>query len=146
MKSKERRSIWPWIALGAAALVVLVFLGSFVWRMVNPPVLPYVESEGPHAVIQVNVVNASGLNGAGRRTLEFLRKRGFDVVELSTAGVLLDSSVVIDRVGDRASALKVALVLGVADSLVISNIDSMLFVRSSVIIGKDLPSLTPFSE
>jgi hypothetical protein len=146
VRSEERRSVWPWLALGAAAVVVLIFLGSFVWRMLNPPVLPYVESEGPRAVIQVNVANASDVNGAGKRTLEFLRERGFDVVELSTASKLLDSSVVIDRVGDRASALKVALVLGIADSLVISDMDSMLFVRSSVIIGKDLQTLTPFAK
>ena len=146
MSAERRRPIWPWIALGAAGLVVLVFLGSFVWRMLNPPILPYVESEGPMAVIQVDVRNASGKNRAGRSAMAFLRERGFDVVEISTSPEQVDSSMVIDRVGDRTSALKVARSLGIADTLVVSEIDSMLFVRASVILGNDLQKLTPFLQ
>jgi hypothetical protein len=140
----RKRTIWPLIGLGTASAVVLLFLGSFVWRLLNPPVSPYVESDTTHQVIQMDVVNASGTNGAGRQTMMFLRERGFDVVELSTARQLETHSFVIDRVGDRQSALKVADVLGIADSLVRSDIDSMLFVRASVVLGKDLVTLQPF--
>lgn len=146
MSNDRKRSLWPWVALSGAALVVLVFLGSFVFRLLNPPIVPYVESEGPMAVIQVEVSNASGMNRAGRVVMEFLRERGFDVVEISTAGIIADSSMVIDRVGDRTSALKVARSLGIADTLVVSEIDSMLFVRSSVVLGKDLGRLLPFLD
>ncbi len=140
----RKRSIWPLLALGAASAVVLLFLGSFIWRLLNPPVSPYVESDADRSVIQIDVVNASGKNGAGRKTLMFLRERGFDVVELSTAAQLQSQSVVIDRVGDRQTALKVATVLGIQDSLVVSDIDSMLFVHASVVLGKDLVALEPF--
>ncbi|MGA0833570.1 MAG: LytR C-terminal domain-containing protein [Candidatus Kapaibacteriota bacterium] len=139
-------SLWAWIALGGAGMVVLAGAAIFVWRLLNPPVIPYVETEGPRMVIQVDVVNASNVSRAGKRVMEFLRERGFDVVELSTATELADSSMVIDRLGDRTSALKVATVLGIADSMVVSNLDSMLFVRASVIVGKDLRSLEPFTE
>lgn len=140
------RGVWWLVALGLAALVVLVLLGSLVWRLLNPPVSPYVEAEGSTHVIQVDVVNAAGYNGAGRRVLTFLRDRGFDVVEISTAASHRNRSSVIDRVGDRQSALKVAHVLGIADSMVVSDIDSMLFVRASVVIGKDLMVLKPFAD
>ena len=146
MSRGTRRAVWPWIALAVATAIVLVFLGSFVWRLFNPPVLPFVESEGEQVVIQVEVVNASGVDRAGRRTMEFLRERGFDVVELSTASASHDTSLIIDRVGDRTSALKVAKVLGIADSVVYSDLDSMLFVRASVVIGKDLQRLHPFRD
>ena len=146
MSRKGRRAVWPWIALAVATAVVLIFLGSFLWRLFNPPVRPWVESEGEHVVIQVDVVNASGVDRAGRQTMEFLRERGFDVVELSTAPSPLDTSVIVDRVGDRTSALKVAKVLGIADSVVFSDLDSMLFVRASVVIGKDLQRLHPFGD
>ena len=146
MSRRTRRAFWPWIALAGAAVVVLVFLGSFLWRLVNPPVKPWVESEGEHVVIQVDVVNASGVDRAGRRTMEFLRERGFDVVELSTSPTLQDTSVIVDRIGDRTSALKVATVLGIADSVVYSDLDSMLFVRASVVLGTDLQRLQPFDE
>lgn len=139
-------SVWAWLALAGAGVVVLAGAAIFVWRMLNPPVIPYVETEGPRMVIQVDVVNASNVRGAGRKTLEYLRERGFDVVELSTAPQAVDSSMVIDRLGDRTSALKVASVLGIADSMVISDLDSMLFVRASVVLGKDLRTLEPFIE
>lgn len=139
-------SVWAWLALAGAGVVVLAGAAIFVWRMLNPPVIPYVETEGPRMVIQVDVVNASNVRGAGRKTLEYLRERGFDVVELSTAPQAVDSSMVIDRLGDRTSALKVASVLGIADSMVISGLDSMLFVRASVVLGKDLRTLEPFKE
>jgi hypothetical protein len=48
-------------------------------------------------------------------------------------------------VGDRQSALKIAHILGIPDSLVVSQIDSMLFVRASVILGNDLTNLQPFN-
>ncbi len=146
MSGERRRRFWPWILVIVAGLVVVVFLGSFVWRMLNPPVQPYVESDGQITVIQVNVVNASGRNGAGRQALEYLRERGFDVVELASSSSLQDSSTIIDRIGDRASALKIASVLGLPDSLVVTGIDSMMFVHASVVLGKDLTTLKPFEE
>ena len=144
MSGDRQRKVWPWVALGVATVVVLIFLGLLIWRMLNPPIVPYVETETNNEVIQINVVNAARRDGAGRHTMEYFRKRGFDVVELSNAPYEADTSYVIDRVGDRTSALKVARVIGIADSVVISDIDSMLFVRATVVLGKDLDKLKPF--
>lgn len=139
------RKVWPLLALGAAGVVVLLFLVSFVWRMLNPPVTPFVESDAGEHVIQLDVVNASGISGAGRSTMMYLRDRGFDVVELATT-TPQSRSQVIDRLGDRQSALKLAHVLGISDSMVVSKIDSMLFVRASVVLGKDVQTLAPFEN
>lgn len=146
MNGERQRRFWPWILVIVAGLVVMVFLSSFVWRMLNPPVQPFVESDGEITVIQIHVVNASGRNGAGRRVMEYLRERGFDVVELASTSTQQDSSMIIDRIGDRASALKIASVLGMPDSLVVAGIDSMMFVHASVVIGTDLGTLKPFEE
>lgn len=146
MMIAERRKIWPWILIGLASLVVLIFLGFFVWRMIHPPIEPFVETDGHQVVIQVEVVNASGVNGAGRVTMDYLRERGFDVVELATDPMKRERSVVVDRLGDRISATRVAKVLGIPDTLVVSEIDSMRFLRASVIIGADLKTLEPFRD
>lgn len=146
MKGRSARTVWPVVALSIGALVVLVFLVAFVWRLFHPPVTPFVESDDQQHVILLDIVNASGKNGAGRSTMTYLRERGFDVVEISTGTELAARTMVIDRMGDRQSALKVAKVLGVSDSMVVSQIDSMLFVRASVILGKDLLMLTPFAD
>ncbi len=146
MMGVGRRKIWPWIAIGLASVVVLVLLGFFVWRMIHPPVEPYVESEGEAVVIQVEVVNASGINGAGRRVMNYLRERGFDVVELGTAQEKRERSIVVDLMGDRISATRVAAVMGIPDSMVVSEIDSMRFLRASVILGNDASTLEPLRD
>ena len=97
-------------------------------------------------MIQVEVVNASGRSGAGRQVMEFLRQRGFDVVEIGNDTSRPRRSSVIDRVGDRTSARKVAQSLGIADSLITTDLDSMRFLQSSIIIGADLDNLEPFAE
>lgn len=142
----RRRVIWPWALIGVLGLAVAVLLGSFVSRMFNPPVSALVEHDGPPTVIQVDIVNAAGMPGAGRQTMTYLRERGFDVVDISSATSPRAQSAVIDRLGDRTSALAIARVLGIADTLVISDIDSMMFIRASVILGKDYAQLNPFTN
>ena len=142
----ERKPLWPWVVMIALAVVVLVAVASLVWRFVNPPVSPLTNEEDPRSVIQVEVVNASGRPGAGRKVMEFLRLRGFDVVEIGNDTARPRRSVVIDRVGDRTSARKVAQSLGVADSLITTDLDSMRFLQSSIIIGSDLDNLEPFAD
>jgi hypothetical protein len=48
--------------------------------------------------------------------------------------------------GDFASAKKVAKVFGIADSLIVTEIDSSLFVRTSIVIGQDYPKLPFFNQ
>jgi len=57
--------------------------------------------------------------------------RNFDVVEVGNFSEILPNTKIIDRVGDFASAKKVAKALGIADSLITTNIDSTLFVRNT---------------
>jgi hypothetical protein len=78
--------------------------------------------------------------------MEFLRQRGFDVVEIGNDTARPRRSSVIDRVGDRTSARKVAQSLGIADALITTDLDSMRFLQSSIIIGADLDNLEPFAE
>jgi hypothetical protein len=142
----ERKPLWPWIVMITLGVVVVVAIASLVWRFVNPPVSPLANEDDPRSVIQVEVVNASGRSGAGRQVMEFLRQRGFDVVEIGNDTARPRRSSVIDRVGDRTSARKVAQSLGIADSLITTDLDSMRFLQSSIIIGADLDNLEPFAE
>ncbi|MBU3741214.1 MAG: LytR family transcriptional regulator [Candidatus Kapabacteria bacterium] len=147
MRRLARRTIAWWTVIGTLAAVVVLLVGAFVQRMLYPPVTPFVEDAGEvKTVIQCEIVNASGVRGAGKRVLTYLRERGFDVVELSTSPVPQQQSSVLDRMGDRSSCVKVAKVLGIADSLVEPRIDSMLFVRASVVLGSDIAALAPFQE
>lgn len=146
MTAERRRPIWPWVLIAVLGVVVVAFLGSLVWRLINPPVSPLVNEDDPRSTIQVDVVNASGRQGAGRHTLEFLRERGFDVVEISSTGDRPKRSLVIDRMGDKVSARKIANALGIADTLIVTEIDSMRFVRATIMLGTDLDNLEPFLD
>lgn len=146
MTTERRRPIWPWVLIAVLGAVVVVFLGSLVWRLINPPVSPLVNEDDPRSTIQVDVVNASGRQGAGRHTLEFLRERGFDVVEISSASDRPKRSLVIDRMGDKVSARKIANALGIADTLISTDIDSMRFVRATILLGADIDNLEPFLD
>lgn len=146
MTAERRRPIWPWVLIAVLGAVVVAFLGSLVWRLINPPVSPLVNEDDPRSTIQVDVVNASGRQGAGRHTLEFLRERGFDVVEISSIGDRPKHSQVIDRMGDKASARKIANALGIADTLIVTEIDSMRFVRATIMLGSDIDKLEPFLD
>ncbi|MFN4907712.1 MAG: LytR C-terminal domain-containing protein [Bacteroidota bacterium] len=135
-----------WSVIGLAGLVTLVLLGSFVWRILHPPVSPLADETDPRSAIQLEVVNASGRKGAGKAALDFFRRRGFDVVEITTSAERPRRTSVVDRVGDRQSALKVARVMGVADTMVVAEIDSMRFLKASVVLGADLDKLEPFRD
>ncbi len=128
------------------AILVAGMIGSLVWRMAHPPVSPLANEEDPRSTIQIEIVNASGRKGAGKRALDHFRKRGFDVVEISSTTERPRRSTVIDRLGDKQSALKVASAIGIPDSLVVSGIDSMRFLRASVVLGSDLDQLSAFVE
>lgn len=146
MTAERRRPIWPWVLIAALGVVVVAFLGSLVWRLINPPVSPLVNEDDPRSTIQVDVVNASGRQGAGRHTLEFLRERGFDVVKISSTEDRPKRSLVIDRMGDKVSARKIANALGIADTLIVTEIDSMRFVRATIMLGSDIDKLEPFLD
>ncbi|MBE2190033.1 MAG: LytR C-terminal domain-containing protein [Desulfobulbaceae bacterium] len=132
------------VLTGAVALL----LSSFIDRVfISPPVSASLSEDlksNKQEVIQINILNASGEAGLAARAKEYLRGRGFDVVEIGNYSENLDKSIIIDRLGDINSAYKVAYAVGITDSLITSQIDSSLFLRSSIILGKDFALLKPF--
>lgn len=93
--------------------------------------------------IQVNVINACGTNGLAMKFTEFLRARKFDVPEYATSKNREQVSKVIDRIGDRRSAEKVAYALGIEPKNIEQEIDSTLYLRATVVIGEDYMTLRP---
>ncbi|MBM2814529.1 MAG: hypothetical protein HW421_1291 [Ignavibacteria bacterium] len=145
----KRKNLFVSILLAGLSVTVVLMLSSFLFRtVISPPVDPNlddnIQKNTVEEVIQVNVLNASGVQGLAARVRNFLRARGFDVVEIGNYPESSENSIIIDKVGDVNSALKVAYALGIGDTLVTTKIDSALFLRTSIIIGKDFASLKPF--
>ncbi len=137
-------------ALIVAALIVVVVLGAFFIRrmFLAAPVDASLEHESGFAKqggrIQVSVVNAAGGQNLARRTMDYLRARGFDVVEIGNARDREPRSLIIDRANDSVSARKVAYALGIGDSCIRVQIDSMAFLQVNVVLGEDYARLKPW--
>jgi len=144
MLSTKTTSFLFMIALGA---FIFLMLSSFVLRIsgtgnVNGN-LEQVQKENTVAdAIQVSVLNGCGEKGLANEVRKYLRKYGFDVVEIGNYNGTIEKSIVIDRLGDEHSARKTAHVLGISDTHIYTNIDSSLYVRATVIIGKDFSQLS----
>gem|GEM_PF-766347 len=132
-------------------IFVTLLIMSFTNRvLLSPPVDSNLEENieklNNLEIIQVSILNSTEINGLANKARTFLQLRNFDVVEIGNSKGILPKTIVIDRMGDFASAKKVAKAFGVADSLIKTDIDSSLFVRASIIIGQDYPKLPFFNQ
>lgn len=94
--------------------------------------------------IQMDVLNGAGESKLAQRVTDYLRSRGFDVVEMGNVREELERTLVIDRAGNLQAALQVAQALGIPDDHIIQKIDKNLYLDVSVFIGKDYRTLRPF--
>jgi hypothetical protein len=105
------------------------------------------ENQGvPSEIIQVEVLNGCGIEGTADRFTDFLRNQNFDVVK--TDNYLrfdVEETLVIDRIGNLANALKTGEVLGIERKNILQQINEDYFLDVSVIIGRDYYKLKPLN-
>ena len=111
------------VALVAGGVLVLVLLYGFVSRSFTPRTTPtragVEESPTANSRIKVEVRNAAGVDGLAALTTDYLRRRGFDVVEVGNAAVR-DTSTVLVRSGTALDARHVAQALGLGTDRVVT--------------------------
>ena len=150
-RQRARKKPFRWKSIGSNGvlvlfgIIVIVLAYSFIDRIfIDPPVNAETNRGGKTHTIQLDVLNGSGTPRLGQRFTDYLRARGFDVVEMGNykeSGV--EFTRVIDRAGDPAAARQVAEALGVPKERVIQQIDKNVYLDVSVVIGKDFKSLKP---
>jgi hypothetical protein len=147
-RSKKKRGWKSLVGTGsliAFGIVVLVLLYTFVHHnFIDPPVQPEVERGSRSHTIQLDVLNGTGVADLAQRFTDFLRARGFDVVEMGNyreSGV--EFTRVIDRAGDLQAARQVAQALGVSEERVTKELDRNAYLDVTVVIGMDFRSLKP---
>jgi hypothetical protein len=124
------------LLLGGGGLVLV--LGLLLGRdsTDRSTVPPPSSVPGVQGRVKVEVLNGGGVSGAAWDATVLLRDRGFDVVFFGNAETYSeDSSVVMDRVNEPATAQKVADALGI--SRVVSDPDSTLLVDVTVRLGPE---------
>lgn len=137
-------------ALVVGGLSVMVLLYALVTRTVltgPSPERPEDSNQLVGSIIQVEVRNGAGVDRLAARTTEYLRNRGFDVVEVGNHSSFdQEQSVVIDRVGDLEAARTVAEALGLPADRVRQEIRRQYYLDASIIIGHDYKQLRPFQS
>lgn len=95
-------------------------------------------------IIQVEVLNGCGVSGVSNRFTDFLRTNNFDVVNIGNyIRFDMDETILIDRIGNKANAYKVAEALGVKKENVIQQLNNDYFLDVSIVIGRDYYTLKP---
>ncbi len=130
-------------------LAVILLLTALINRLfIAPPVESSSEVEkGGRTIIkaiQIEILNATDSSGLAATAKKYMDDRGFDIVEIGNFKNKIDKTFIVDRMGDRETAEKVAYAFGLPDSLISSKIDSSLSLSASVIIGKDFYKYKPF--
>ena len=127
--------------LMAALGIVILGSGAYVlaWRHRSAPATVKESKSGlpraPAGVrVQVQVLNTTRTRGLARRATRLLRDRGFDVVEMGTAGPLRDSTLVLDRSGHPMWAATIAQILGPAARSA-SRPDTSRYLDITVLLG-----------
>lgn len=137
------------VALNILIGLLIVVVGYLSYSLLNrhvlqPPVDAGKAGVGPGEIIQVDVLNGSGLQGAANSCTSYLRARGFDVVEMRNYKTTdVDESLVIDRVGNMTNAERVAYALGIKKKNIVQQLNHDYYVDVSIVIGKDFNSLKP---
>lgn len=133
-------------------VVLIVYLSYSAYLKIVQRTPGKIENESKDVaaeIIQLDVLNGCGVSGVADRFTDFLRAHDFDVVELGNYKIKgqvnysVDETFVIDRIGNKANALKVADALGIEKVKVIEQLNDNYFLDVSLVIGKDYYKLKP---
>jgi hypothetical protein len=129
-----------------AALIIYMCYSIFIKLSTNQSELEFqITDQIASNIIQVEVLNGCGVSGVADRFTDFLRTNNLDVVK--SGNYISDDvseSLVIDRSGNMANALKAAKTLGIKSENVIQQLNKDYFLDVSIVIGRDYFNLTPF--
>jgi hypothetical protein len=159
MKEESKKSILNYvlnISIIVFTIICLVlgyslFKNSFASRQDKPKsitdTLKTTITNQPSKAYQIDVQNGTGENCVAADFRAYLKKKGFDVVEMGNyKNTDVNKTMVIDRTGNKNAAKKVAESLGINEKNIIQQKDTTSFLDATVIIGKDYQDLNPFKE
>lgn len=101
----------------------------------------------PNLKIQLDVRNGTDVNGVAAEFRDYLREKGFDVVEMGNYKINdVNKTMIISRNENMQSSEKIAETLGVNKKFITQQINPSLYLDATVIIGKDFKELKPYTD
>lgn len=149
MDKKTKSKILSITLISLLSLLILIFIISMIFKFVaDNKAENFPDNQigklNNNEMIQISVLNGCGVKGLASQVRDYLRDKGFDVVDVGNYNQQTKFSFVIDWIGDTTSAKKLAYAIGVAETKIIHDIDSSLYLRSSIVIGSDYKKLKAF--
>ena len=138
------------ILVGAAIVLLLVSrIGDTVFPIQNYAQEVDLEAAYPPAddVYQVEVRNGVGVTGAAERMRNYLRTKGYDVVEVGNhTSFDLEETLIVDRIDNMEIARQVAASLGLPENRIRQDVKIEYHLDVSIILGKDYGLIPPFAD
>ena len=97
--------------------------------------------------IQVEVLNGCGISGTADKITDFLRTKGFDVVNLGNyRSFEIEKSIVISRNGKKKNAEMFASAIGLVNMSIIYQTNPDYLLDVTFVLGKDYNELIPLNK
>lgn len=147
-KKFQTKNLFTWllnILIVIMSLIVLYLFYSFISQQIPEQKQDTnLLIDTTDHIIQIEILNGSDIKGAAKKFTNYLRNYGIDVVDSRNYRTHnLEQTIIIDRVGNKAAALKVARTIGVSEKNILQQINPDYFISLTVIIGKDCIQLKP---
>ncbi len=148
----DKKKLTRTIIISVLGFMVLIMSVSFINRIfANPTVAASVaalplQDNNAHNVsqVQLQVLNACGVEGLAKRVKDYLVTKGFAVSDVGNYSGAVDKSFLIDRSGDLQNSVKITEALGIDKNLIKVETAPLKPVINTIIIGNDFSSLKPF--
>ena len=158
MKPELKKSIINY-TLNISIIILIILCGYLIFSLLSNSVINKNKQQNsnkdstksltnqPNLSIQVKIQNGTGENRVGAIFRDYLKKKGYDVVELDNyKSSDVEKTMIIDRNGDTKKAQRIADVLGISGRFISQEIDRNLYIDAAIIIGKDFNELKPFTD
>ena len=157
-KESSRKKVTNTI-LNISILILFIVCGYLIFNIVNKTIsgskrqpVEITDTSGivtkqPNLTMQVDVKNGTGEDGVAKLFTDYLRDKGFDVVEIGNYGTEdQEKTLILDRKGNASNCKRIAQSLGISDKNVIPQINEKLLLDATVVIGKDYKELNPYTK
>ncbi len=131
-KRNQSKKQFPYLSI-ILILIAGSYIISFGYKIANPV---------QYRKIKIEILNGCGVQDLARVTTDYLREKGFDVINYANAAEEQKKTVVIDRLSPEEKWAKIvasALDIDLTSAIV----DSSLCVHVLVLLGKDYEEIMP---
>jgi hypothetical protein len=129
-------------------LIVVALVGFGILRFLNSDDKFSSKSDNDqnqNLDFQIDVLNGCGAEDVAFQVAQYLRVKGFDVIDYGDYGTTVNESFIIDHIGRPDIAKSIAKELGIDESQIVSSM-SKYYNEFTVVIGKDYIMLKPFKN